>query len=85
MDIIKKIEQLARHAIRENVPVLHVADRVMAEIQSFPPEDNAVLGWFGGLSVLAASIVFVMSLQAWQTLCHPLFQMMVPLQDIHLW
>lgn len=85
MDIIRKIEHLAQQALREQAPAFHVADRVMTEVQSAPAEDIIVLGWFGGLSVLAASIVLVISLQSWQVLVHPLFQMMIPLQDINLW
>lgn len=85
MDAIKAIEQLAHHAMHERIPPMHIVDQVMEAIQSSLPEGDALLGWLGAGAALAASIVFVMGLQAWKILSHPLVQMMIPLQDIRLW
>lgn len=88
MDRIDKIiDKLAVTSRNEIVPQLDVSDIVMARIIALQRQKVGLLPLeiFAGASAVAASIVMYFSIQAWQTIVNPLFQLLTPYQGVTLW
>jgi len=87
MDALKIIEKLAKKARKETVPQLDVSQVVMHEINALQHQGNGVLSFefFAGISAVAASIITILSISAWQYIVNPLIQFIAPLQEMPLW
>ncbi len=87
MDVIKIIEKLAKTARNEPITQFDVSDNVMAQINLLQQEKVGLLPLelFAGITAVAASIVTFFSIQAWQYIVNPLFQLFVPYQGVSLW
>ena len=85
MDTLKKIERLFEQARLGEPPVFHVGDRVMADLGALTPPRLLPLSVFAGLSAVAAVIMFLLSVQAWNYLNSPLAELLTPLQETPLW
>ena len=83
-DIIEKLAQKARI---EAVPQFSVSNRVMAQIELIDRQPTGLWPFeiFAGVSAVAASIVVFFSIQAWQTVFNPLYQLLSPYQGVSLW
>ena len=87
MDALKIIEKLAEKARKETVPQSDVSPMVMHEINALQRTESGVfpLEFFAGISAVAASIITVLSISAWQYIVNPLIQFIAPLQEMPLW
>ncbi|MFA5292111.1 MAG: hypothetical protein WC496_03660 [Phycisphaerae bacterium] len=85
--IIKIIEKLAKTARNEALPQFDVSDDVMTRISLLQHEKVGLLPLevFAGLTAVAASIVTFFSIQAWNYIVNPLFQLFAPYQGVSLW
>jgi hypothetical protein len=86
--ITELIEKLAQKARSEAIPQFSVSNRVMARIDLL--ESKPVGGlWpfevFAGVSAVAACIITFFSINAWQTVFNPLYQLLAPYQGVSLW
>ena len=81
MNELKRFERLARRARRQPVPRVDVTARVLARLRRIEArrEVNVPLLAFSGLSVLAASIVLAVAVQAWAPLLDPMAGLFSPL------
>jgi len=82
MDTIKIIEKLAQIARAEILPQFDVANDVMTRIDLLEQAKPRLwpIEVFAGISAVAASIVTFFSIQAWQYIVNPLFQLFTPYQ-----
>jgi hypothetical protein len=89
MNKLEQFELLASAARRERVPRLDVTARVLARIRPaearragrLPLEEVPLLA-VSGLSVLAATIVVVLAVDAWAPLVDPLAGLFTPLMMV---
>jgi hypothetical protein len=81
------IEKLAEKARSEAIPQFSVSNRVMAQIDLIERQPTGLWPFqiFAGVSAVAASIVVFFSIQAWQTIVNPMFQLLAPYQGVSLW
>jgi hypothetical protein len=87
MDMLQRFEQLAAAARREAPPAIDVTARVMARIRrQVRPEarraDNITLAVMAVVSVLAASIVAVVAMDAWSAMIDPMSSLFQPLSVV---
>ncbi len=87
MDAIKIIEKLAKTAQKAKPPEIDVSRAVMHEIGLLQRENTGVISfeWFAGISAVAASILILLSLSAWQYMVGPFAQFFTPFQEGLLW
>jgi len=87
MDVIKIIEKLAKTAQNEPIQQFDVSDSIMAQINLLQQEKVGLLPFelFAGITAAAASIVVFFSIQAWQYIVNPLYQLFAPYQGVSLW
>jgi hypothetical protein len=87
MDAIKIIEKLAKISQKEKTPQIDVSKAVMLEIGLLQQETAGFLPleFFAGISAVAASIITLFSIHAWQYIVNPLFQLFVPFQEVLPW
>ncbi|MGA2914433.1 MAG: hypothetical protein ABSE89_00175 [Sedimentisphaerales bacterium] len=87
MDAINIIEKLAKTAQKEQMPEIDVSRAVMLEIGLLRREKTSVIPfeWFAGISAVAASILILLSLGAWQYMVSPFAQLLAPFQEGLLW
>ena len=87
MDAIKIIEKLAQTAQKAKTPRIDVSRAVMLEIGLLQREKTSVISyeWFAGISAVAASILMILSLGAWQYMVGPFVQLFTPFQEIMPW
>ncbi len=87
MDTMKIIENLAKTAKKAIPPEIDVSMAVMREIRLLRTEKTSAIPyeWFAGISAVAASILLLLSLGAWQYMVSPFAQLLAPLQEGMLW
>ena len=87
MDAIKIIEKLAKTAQKEKTLRIDVSRAVMLEIGLLRQENAGMIPfeWFAGISAVAASILILLSLGAWQYMVGPFVQFFVPFQEAMPW
>lgn len=85
--IIEIIERLANKARNEVMPQLDVSNQVMTRISLLERNQPSLvpLELFAGLTAAAASIITFFSIQAWQSIVNPLYQLFAPYQGVALW
>ena len=87
MDAITIIEKLAKTAQKAKTPQIDVSRAVMVELGLLQRETISVISyeWFAGISAVAASILILLSLGAWQYMVGPFVQFFVPFQEAMPW
>ena len=87
MDAITIIEKLAKTAQKAKTPQIDVSRAVMVELGLLQREKISVISyeWFAGISAVAASILILLSLGAWQYMVGPFVQFFVPFQEAMPW
>lgn len=87
MDTLKTIEKLAQAARSEASPMFDVSGYVLGQMRMVQVQKANLLPieFFAALTAVAASIVIVLSVNAWQTIINPMAQLIAPLQESSLW
>lgn len=87
MDTLKTIEKLAKAAQNEAMPAFDVSSYVLGQMRMVQVQKANLLPieFFAALTAVAASIVIVLSVNAWQTIINPMTQLIAPLQESSLW
>ena len=87
MDTLKTIEKLAKAAQNEALPTFDVSSYVLGQMRMVQVHRANLLPieFFTALAAVAASIVIVLSVNAWQTIINPMAQLIAPLQESSLW
>ncbi|HBG77974.1 MAG: hypothetical protein WC765_08520 [Phycisphaerae bacterium] len=87
MDTLKTIEKLAKAAQNEALPMFDVSSYVLGQMRTVQVQRANLLPieFFTALAAVAASIVIVLSVVAWQTIVNPMAQLIAPLQESSLW
>ena len=85
MDTLKKLDQLFRLARQADAPVFHVSDHVIAHLGQRDMASLIPLSVFAGISAVAATVLFMLAVNAYQTLNGPLMELITPLQETALW
>ncbi|MFA6186103.1 MAG: hypothetical protein WC770_02670 [Phycisphaerae bacterium] len=87
MDTLKTIEKLAKAARSEALPAFDVSSYVLGQTRMVQVQRANLLPFefFAALTAVAASIVIVLSVSAWQTIINPMTQLIAPLQESSLW
>lgn len=85
--IIDILDKLAERAQSEILPQIDVSNGVMTRISLMRMQKPGLLPLelFAGLTAVAASIVVFFSIQAWQSIVNPLYQLFTPYQGVPLW
>lgn len=87
MDTLKIIEKLAKAAQNEASPAFDVSAYVLGQMRTVQVQKANLLPFefFAALTAVAASIVIVLSVSAWQSIVNPMAQLIAPLQESSLW
>ncbi|OQA03341.1 MAG: hypothetical protein BWY69_00522 [Planctomycetes bacterium ADurb.Bin401] len=85
--IIDILDKLAERAQSEILPQIDVTNKVMTRISLMRMQKPNLLPIevFAGLTAIAASIVVFFSIQAWNNIANPFYQLFTPYQGALLW
>jgi hypothetical protein len=85
MDTLKKLDQLFALARQGETPVFSVSDRVIADLGQCDVPSLVPLSVFAGVSAVAAAVLLLLAVNAWNYLNSPLAELLTPLQETPLW